>query len=268
MKNRNYRNDRNGSGGLKGFLSILALSFLFYGIADLVGSRFEAKNRETHETEHIFEIMKEKPEGNTEPGIEETAAPKPTESPEPIPSHQDPIDVPTDRYWNAVMTLPTYEEIEEFDRTRTYESERSPYIAGYMSTDMCERFVAYSVELKADYMPAGTYWSTANVALDYPTLRSTYRDVHSDYWMSFYNGLQAGDNGYTNAIFTIWDQFMTDYAGNESVLHAQLIYPAGDSARPNQDLVEGHFVNYLPAYLANVFIFCVDKGFIFGKTSQ
>ena len=174
--------------------------------------------------------------------------PTPTTQTPAIPK-QDPSAVQTDRNWNAVMPLPTMSEIEEFNRNRTPYSPRSPYIGGWMQADMYDGYVEYSLEFKSDFLPPGTYCCGANFYLDYPVLRESYADVHTDYnGVSGYAGLQYSPEGTTNAIMTIWDEYCIDNSGNQTVVKAKLIYPENESAMNNKDMQEGNFVHYLPPF--------------------
>ena len=161
----------------------------------------------------------------------------------------DPSSVVTERGWSAVMPLPTASEIAEFDKNRTWDSPRSPFVGGWMDTSMCDGYTEYSMEFKADYLSPGTYCCGANFYLDYSVLEEAYESVKTDYGgISGYAGLQYSLEGTPNAIMTIWDQFCTDSSGNQTAVHAKLIYPENESANPNQDMQEGSFVHYLPSF--------------------
>ena len=78
------------------------------------------------------------------------------------------------------MTLPTASEIAEFDKNRTWDSPRSPFVGGWMDTSMCDGYTEYSMEFKADYLSPGTYCCGANFYLDYSVLEEAYESVKTD----------------------------------------------------------------------------------------
>jgi hypothetical protein len=92
----------------------------------------------------------------------------------------DPSSVVTERGWSAVMTLPTASEIAEFDKNRTWDYPRSPFVGGWMDTSMYDGYTEYSMEFKADYLSPGTYCCGANFYLDYSVLEEAYESVKTD----------------------------------------------------------------------------------------
>ena len=161
----------------------------------------------------------------------------------PTPAEIEPAAVVTDRAWNVIMTLPTLDEIRAYN---SISQSRSPYIDGWMDTEG-QSFSAYSVEFKADFLPNATYCCPANFDLDYSSLKAQYADVRTDYpGVAGYAGLQKSSDGRTNSILSLWDVYCTDASGDQTVVHAKLIYPSGETGWTFDG--EGSGVHYLPEY--------------------
>lgn len=125
--------------------------------------------------------------------------------------------------WSDVFDLPT-----EYEIAACATDERSPYLASWLKIDDGTRYDAYCADVKADFLPYGTYCSTANFFLDLSSLEKQYKSVVQE-GISGYAGLQrrGGDNGevYTS-LLSLWDIFCTDENGNTTTIRAERTYPA------------------------------------------
>ena len=129
----------------------------------------------------------------------------------------------TDRNWRSLMTFPTDTEIDSYNRVATL---RSPYLSAWIKTNG-KKFVEYTVEFKADFVPNGTYCCLANFDLDYSQLKKTYKSYRTEYrGVAGYAGLQKLENGQLKAIMSFWDVFCTDKKGKQTTIRANLVYPA------------------------------------------
>ena len=128
------------------------------------------------------------------------------------------------RDWKNAMQLPDTQEITLCNRR---SKARSPYICGWMRTGS-PGFTKYAIDIKADYLPCGTYCCAVNFDLDYSALEKKYK-IRTEYkGVAGYAGLQRLENGSTVAILSFWDVFCEDSYGRTLIHRPRLIYPADD----------------------------------------
>lgn len=148
------------------------------------------------------------------------------------------------RDWGSIMNLPSDQEIAEFNKTSV---NRSPYLTGWLDIDSETRFLEYSIDFKADYIPGGTYFSCANMRMDLSALERKYDEVHMDSWLSFYAGIQMREPGGSgNSIMSFWDIYGKDKDGGDITIQAKLVYP--ENTKANVFNHEGNGVNYQKEY--------------------
>lgn len=125
------------------------------------------------------------------------------------------------RPWAKSFAFPT-----DAERAACATDQRSPYVASWLKIGSDTRYDAYCADIKADYLPCGTYCSSANFMLDLSSLKKQYKSVSQD-GISGYMGLQrlGEGEGYTS-ILSFWDIFCTDEAGNTIIIRPERIYPA------------------------------------------
>lgn len=126
------------------------------------------------------------------------------------------------RKWTADFSIP--------DKTKLSAAstkERSPYLYSWLSIDKDTRYDAYIVDVKADYLPYGTYCCPANFYMDLSSLKKQYKEVSLDSHISGYAGLQRLDKGEGYcSIMSFWDIECTDAAGKTTTIRAERTYPA------------------------------------------
>ncbi len=129
--------------------------------------------------------------------------------------------------WGTRMSLPSAEAVAGY-----LAPDRSPYIVCDPQFGI-EGITEYAVDFKADSQPRGTYLSVCNLDLDLSELSSRYSNVHRDYsGVAAYAGFQVTDDGSKVAIMSVWDTYVTDSSGAESIIHAVRTYP--DTYRVSQ----------------------------------
>ena len=123
--------------------------------------------------------------------------------------------------WSEIFDLPTEDEI-----AACATAERSPYLASWLKIDNGTRYDAYCADVKADFLPCGTYCSISNFFLDLSSLEKQYKSVVQE-GISGYAGLQrlGEGEGYTS-ILSLWDIFCTDENGKTTTIRAERTYPA------------------------------------------
>lgn len=150
------------------------------------------------------------------------------------------VDIP--RSWNSVLSIPGESRISAANRN---PRGRSPYIAGDLQTGNA-KYTEYSIDLKADYLPNGTYVCAANwYRMDYSGLKKRYARVDTD-GIGGYGGLQKWDTGETHAILSLWNVRCWDRSGNlAKVYEARQVYPPSSGTRTFDG--EGNGVHVLPS---------------------
>lgn len=153
-------------------------------------------------------------------------------------------DVIPFRDWGSIMDIPSEQEITEFNKTSV---NRSPYLVGWLDIGKETKFIEYSIDFKADYIPHGTYLNCANMRMDLSSLEQEYDEVYMDYWLSFYAGIQMWEPGRgSGSIMSFWDIYCKDKAGEISTIRAKLVYPENKEANVFDH--EGNGVNYSDDY--------------------
>lgn len=133
------------------------------------------------------------------------------------------------RAWKADVTFPSAKECKARSVISSDFDKRSPYLASWLSIDSETRYDGYCVDIKADYLPNGTYCSGFNGYLDLSSLKKTYKTVSQD-GISCYAGLQNWEEGKgTGSILSFWDIFCTDRAGKTTTIRAKRIESTGKS---------------------------------------
>lgn len=146
------------------------------------------------------------------------------------------------RDWSQYMELPSEEQISQ---PGTF---RSPYIVINPSFYQ-EDFTAYSMDLRIDHDPNGTYICPACWDLDTGSLESDYQRIWSDYGdkISGYFGFQVLDDGTKVVIMSLWDAFFEDHEGNISQVKAKVLFPENIETKFDND-DEGSFTQCIYEY--------------------
>lgn len=122
--------------------------------------------------------------------------------------------------WGTRMSLPSADAVASF-----VAPNRSPYIVCDPQFGI-DGIVEFAVDFKADSQPRGTYLSVCNLDLDLSVLNGQYSNVHRDYsGVAAYAGFQVLDDGSKVAIMSVWDTYVTDPSGTESIIHAVRTHP-------------------------------------------
>ena len=146
------------------------------------------------------------------------------------------------RSWNGLLTIPADSQISAVNRAAR---GRSPYIAGWLQTGNV-KYTEYAVDMKADYLPNGTYVSAGNWYMDYSSLRKQYARVDNGDGIAGYGGLQKWNTGETHAILSLWDVYCRDRNGKLlKTIHARQVYPPAAGTQTFDG--EGNGVHVLPA---------------------
>ena len=147
------------------------------------------------------------------------------------------------RDWSKIFRSPSEEQI-----AARPADKRSPYLSTWLSIGGDVRYDAYSVDLKSDHIPYGTYSSVFNGYMDYSSLKERYASVDNGGYISLYGGLQQGAEGKpSNSILSFWDIYCTDAAGNTTIIRPKQTYSAdGTSSAPFTG--EGDGAHTLPPY--------------------
>lgn len=110
-------------------------------------------------------------------------------------------------------------------RNRT--QRRSAYVCGWLDIPESTRYTEYMVDLKADYLPRGTYCCLGNWRMDLTGLSHKHRVIRpAKAELHAYAGLQRLADGRPVSIMSFWDMECTDFFGRKSVRHATRLYPA------------------------------------------
>lgn len=129
----------------------------------------------------------------------------------------------SNNFWSSVFPMPTAQQISSYKNPKNL---RSQYITGWWSIGSDVRFTEYTVDLKADYLPIGTYCCPANFNIDYSSLENKYTNIRQDY-ISGYAGLQNTDQG-KKAIMSMWDIYATEKSTGKNVtLRPRLVWSNG-----------------------------------------
>lgn len=152
------------------------------------------------------------------------------------------------RNWSELMRLPSREEIDNYNST---SPDRSPYIGAWLDTHIDGNFSMFSVDFKADYLPAATYCSLANFYIDYSSVigQDNIKNVtFLDGTISGYAGFQRNnvDPKRYNSIISFWDVVCEMNTGEKETIKAKLTKP--DNAQESVFTHEGNGVNYIPNF--------------------
>ena len=131
------------------------------------------------------------------------------------------------RPWGAAMSLPGAAQ-----RSGLHSPSRSPYIVCEPQFEGVTGFVEYSVDLVIDEAPRGTYVSIYDWDMDLSSLRQSYKAVWREYQgTAAYAGFQVLGDGSHHVIFSAWDTYCQDAAGNVYTIRPKVIYPEGAGLR-------------------------------------
>ncbi len=148
------------------------------------------------------------------------------------------------RDWQDVMLLPSFSDIQKHNNS---SRERSPYVAAWLDSHTEGNFTQFSVDFKADYVPAATYCSPVNFNIDYSPLLEKYDAIENGRGVSGYGGLQRQTDGTKfNSILSIWDVYCKKKSGGKDTIRATLIKPDGAEAITYNH--EGNGVSFRPEY--------------------
>lgn len=148
------------------------------------------------------------------------------------------------RDWGGIIEIPSNQEIAEFNKNSV---NRSPYLVGWLDIGASMKYVGYSIDFKADYIPYGTYFCCANMWMDLTSLKQEYEEVSIASKPSFYAGIQMWDSGKgSGSIMSFWDIYCKDKWGELTTIHAKLVYP--EDKKENVFTHEGNGVNYQNEY--------------------
>lgn len=131
--------------------------------------------------------------------------------------------MPQDMHWSSVFRMPTDEEIHRHNQGNTM---RSPYVFGWFSIPQDAKYTEYSVDIKADHLPVGTYCCPGNWYMDYSMVDTTYgKRIVDPNRIDGYAGFQSLGNGQRVGIMSFWDVFYQNAAGQTCRLRAKRAYP-------------------------------------------
>lgn len=144
------------------------------------------------------------------------------------------------RCWEEYMRLPS-----EAQLSSGVSGLRSPYISFFPRLES-GGFTGYSIDVRTDHLPRGTYICPINWWMDLSSLESRYESVWSDYGSTGggYCGLQVWDDGTRGVIMTLWDVFCRDYSGDVRQIKAKVLYPVDATDTEHNGTGEGSFVHY------------------------
>lgn len=124
------------------------------------------------------------------------------------------------RDWSQTVSLPSEQSIQAY-----FTNNRSPYICCLPSFPDTNRFTSYSVDVKADYDPDGTYLCGCNWDMDLGVLRKKYASVYRDYnGVAAYAGFQVWDNREHGFIMSVWNTYAKDKKGNVTTFRPSVTY--------------------------------------------
>lgn len=124
------------------------------------------------------------------------------------------------RQWDREFDLPTAEEIASCQTAL-----RVPSINSWLQIGSTTRYSAYSVDVKADYLPRATYLCVPEFYMDLSSLKKEYVSVTQG-GISGYAGLQHTSAGKYISILSFWDILCTDAEGNTTTIRAKRTYCA------------------------------------------
>ena len=146
--------------------------------------------------------------------------------------------------WKNRMPMPSASEINRYNAANP---QLAPYITGWLKTGSLGRFTEYSIDFKADHVPAYTYCCLANFGLDYSRLKSQYASVYTE-GPAGYGGFQKrAPSDALNSILSFWDVYCTNSSGRVvKTVRAKLIYPSssGDDSFGGEGTGAHHLTNY------------------------
>ena len=133
--------------------------------------------------------------------------------------HSNTFMMPRD--WGSLMRLPTEAQLKSYNG-----SLRSPYISFFPEFSSWG-YTEYSIDIRTDHQPYGTYICPINWWMNLDGLRKQYEDVWADYGSpgGAYCGLQVWDDGTRGVIMTVWKTYCRDKSGNVTVFTPKVIYP-------------------------------------------
>lgn len=206
------------------FASIVAVLIYSLTAGNKEGDRRKAELEKRLKASNVIATVRPAAKATAKPAARAAATPRPTATKAPGPTAR--AYPRTERSWRSVMNFPTDAEIDSYNRVATL---RSPYLSAWIKTNG-KKFVEYTVEFKADFVPNGTYCCLANFDLDYSQLKKTYKSYRTEYrGVAGYAGLQKLENGELKAILSFWDVFCTDKKGRQTTIRASLAYPANQA---------------------------------------
>ncbi|MBQ1252360.1 MAG: S-layer homology domain-containing protein [Firmicutes bacterium] len=126
------------------------------------------------------------------------------------------------------FTVPTRAQINA--DTNPHNS-RSPYIYGWMDIPDGVKFIEYSVDFRAEYLPRGTYCCLGQWTMDMSGLESKYTNIRTEYSsVSGYAGFQSTCTAKGKAgIMSFWDIYAKEKSTGKNVtLRAKCLYPGGN----------------------------------------
>lgn len=121
------------------------------------------------------------------------------------------------RDWSKIFKFPASQKSQQLS------NKRSPYVCCWFTNESKIKYTKYSIDMKSDYIPHGTYCSGFNGFFDFTNAKQKIKtDKNSVY---LYSGLQRRSDGRTQFILSIWDQFYIDGKGIERTIRAKRIFP-------------------------------------------
>ncbi len=146
-------------------------------------------------------------------------------------------------YWSSVINLPTVSQIKGY---QVKDRVQSQYLSGWWDITDDTRFSEYSIDFKSDHIPVGTYCCLGNWQIDLSPLTQKYKEVRLDTGsIHGYGGLQNTTEG-TKAIMSIWQIYVKDSKGKQSIIRPKLIYPTGATAGSFDN--EGSGANFIQKF--------------------
>ena len=125
------------------------------------------------------------------------------------------------RDWRTVVRMPSESDIRRYST-----SQRSPYIC-CLPQFSSDTFTEYSVDLRIDHDPVGTYVCGCNWDMDMDVLKKQYSSVYRDYnGVAAYAGLQVWDDGSHAVIMSVWNTYCKDRSGNVITIRPKVVYSA------------------------------------------
>jgi len=148
------------------------------------------------------------------------------------------------RNWQELMRFPSVNETAKYNDACT---ARSPYLGAWFQIQNEEKYIYFSIDFKADYIPSATYCSPVNLHIDYSSLLEKYDSVNNGGHISVYGGLQRQSDGKKyNSIISLWDVYCKKRSGERDTIKATLISPVdAESIRYSH---EGNGVSFRPDY--------------------